>query len=104
MGAQHVAVGDDDVGGDALASAQAHARDPAALLLDALDAVAAADVERASQRLHERVDAAVGVPTPVEHLQVDEGGVDGGHAVGVAADEQRVEGERLAHALVLEVA
>ena len=66
--------------------------------------LAAADVERPRHRLHHAVDAAVGVPAAVEHLQVDQRAVDRGHAVRVAADEQRVEGERLAHARVLEVA
>jgi hypothetical protein len=51
-----------------------------------------------------RVHAAVGVPAAVEHLQVDQRGVDRRHAVRVAADEQRVERERLAHARVLEEA
>jgi hypothetical protein len=36
-------------------------------VLDRLHGLAAADVERARERLDERVDAAVGVPAAVEH-------------------------------------
>ena len=56
------------------------------------------------ERLDHAVHPAVDVPAAVEHLQVDERAVDRRHPVRIAADEQRVEGEGLAHPRVLEVA
>ena len=83
---------------------RADAGHAAAGVLDRRDRLAAAHVERRGHRLDHRVGPALGVPAAVEDLQVDERRVDRGHAVGVAADEQRVERERLPHARVLEPA
>ena len=80
------------------------ARTPARVRSIDLHARAAAHVQRARHRLDQRVDAAVGVPAAVEHLQVGQRRVDRRHAERVAADEQRVERERLAHPRVPEVA
>ena len=104
MRAQDVAVRDHHVGRDPLAAGQHDAGHAAAGVLDPLDRLAAAHVERAGERLDHAVHPAVDVPAAVEHLQVDERAVDRRHPVRIAADEQRVEGERLAHPRVLEVA
>ena len=102
--AQDVGVGDHDVRRHALAALQPDGAHTGAGALDRLHARAAAHVQRARHRLDQRVDAAVGVPAAVEHLQIGERGIDRRHAERIAADEQRVERERLAHPRMPEMA